>query len=421
MPYNESGVGRSLPLAKSEVRTVSVDGIVSSEIVVPENAQETADVLAEAADFGRAVTPVGGGTALNLGNPPERVDYVLSTERLAGIIDYEPTDLVLSVGAGARFGDVQAVLAEHGQRLPLDPPGGSDATIGGLIATSRWGPLRYSAGTLRDLLIGISVAHPSGTVSKAGGMVVKNVSGYDMPRLYLGSLGTLGIVVSANFKVLPRPRTEATVIATYDEPEQAFSTASVLRTGREPIAALEVAFLDGAWRLAVRIEGRDETVTAVAGRIGALAGGDATRIEGPESASWWASYVAQQQVAYDEQAALVRCGVRPKETASLATRMTAALSELGIATPYLAASLGLGAVLVRLDIGSQGSPAVLVDVQNILLSLADTVTIMAAPPSWKQGIDVWGRLPEGFDVMRSLREQFDPKRTINPGRFAGFL
>ena len=298
---------------------------------------------------------------MNLGNPPERVDCVLSTERLAGIIDYEPTDLVLSVGAGARFGDVQAVLAEHGQRLPLDPPGGADATIGGLIATGRWGPLRYSAGTLRDLLIGIAVAHPSGTVSKAGGMVVKNVSGYDMPRLYLGSLGTLGVVVSANFKVLPRPRAEATVIATYDEPAKAFSTASALRNGREPIAALEVAFLDGAWHLAARIEGRDETVAAVAGRISAIAGGDVNRVDGPESADWWASYVAKQQIAHDENAVLVRCGARPKETAVLATDMAAALSEFGVATPYLAASPGLGAVVARLDFGNEGSAAFLAD------------------------------------------------------------
>src|SRR5687767_7320772 len=297
MPCSESEVGRSLPLAKSEVRSVSIDGVVASEFIVPANAQEAAEALATAADLGRAVAPVGGGTALKLGNPPERVDCVLSTERLAGIIDYEPTDLVLSVGAGAWFGDVQAVLAEHGQRLPLDPPGGADATIGGLIATGRWGPLRYSAGTLRDLLIGIAVAHPSGTVSKAGGMVVKNVSGYDMPRLYLGSLGTLGVVVSANFKVLPRPRAEATVIASYDEPAQAFSAASALHNGREPIAALEVAFLDGAWRLAARIEGRDETVAAVAGRIGAVVGGDVTRVAGAESADWWATYVAHQQAA----------------------------------------------------------------------------------------------------------------------------
>src|SRR5918994_7275344 len=318
-------------------RVLLVDGVVAPDVVVPGDAQETAAALAEAAALGRAVTPVGGGTALNLGNPPERVDRVLSTERLAGIIDYEPTDLVLSVGAGARLGDVQAVLAEHGQRLPLDPPGGADATIGGLIATGRWGPLRHSAGTLRDLLIGISVAHPSGTVTKAGGMVVKNVSGYDMPRLYLGSLGTLGVVVSANFKVLPRPRAEATVIATYGEPAKAFSAANGLRHGREPIAALEVSFLGGAWHLAARIEGRDQTVDAVAGRIQAIASGDATRVEGPGSAGWWASYVAQQHMAPDDNAVLVRCGVRPKETAVLATRMPAALNEIGVGTPYLAA------------------------------------------------------------------------------------
>jgi glycolate oxidase FAD binding subunit len=421
MRYSESEVGGSLPLARSEVRTVSIDGIVASETVAPSNAHEAAEALAAIAALGQAVSPVGGGTALNMGNPPERVDCILSTEHLAGVIDYEPTDLVLSVGAGARFGDVQAVLAEHGQRLPLDPPGAADATIGGLIATGRWGPLRYSAGTLRDLLIGISVAHPSGTVSKAGGMVVKNVSGYDMPRLYLGSLGTLGVVVSANFKVLPRPRAEVTVIAAYDEPAKAFSAANGLRNGREPIAALEVAFLEGAWRLAARIEGRDETVAAVAGRIGAIAGGDVTRVEGPESAGWWASYVARQHVARDEDTVLVRCGVRPKETAGLANGMAAALHERRIATPYIAASPGLGAVVARLDFGREGSPGSLAEVQGILLSLADTATILAAPPSWKHGIDVWGRLPEGFEVMRSLREQFDPKRTINPGRFAGFL
>ena len=421
MRYSESEASRSLPLAKSNVGTVSVDGVAASSFVVPGDAQETAAFLAEAAALGRAVSPVGGGTALNLGNPPERLDCVLSTERLAGIIDYEPMDLVMSVGAGARFGDVQAVLAEHGQRLPLDPPGSVDATIGGLIATGRWGPLRYSAGTLRDLLIGISVAHPSGTVSKAGGMVVKNVSGYDMPRLYLGSLGTLGVVVSANFKVLPRPRAEATVIAAYDEPAKAFSAATALRNDREPVAALEITFLEGAWRLATRIEGRDETVAAVAAQISAKAGGDVSRLEGPESVIWWASYIANQQIANHENAVLVRCGVRPKETAVLATGMASALSGIGIATPYLAASPGLGIVVGRMDLGSEGSSGLLADAQGILLGLAETVTILAAPPSWKRGIDVWGRLPEGFDVMRSLRAQFDPERTINPGRFAGFL
>ena len=407
---------------KSEVNPLSIDGVTASDVAIPGDAQATAEVLADAELRGHAVAPVGGGTALGMGNPPERVDLVLSTERLGGIIDYEPTDLVLSVGAGARFGDVQAVLGEHGQRLPLDPPGGADATIGGLIATGRWGPLRYSAGTLRDLLIGISVAHPSGTVSRAGGMVVKNVSGYDMPRLYLGSLGTLGVIVSANFKVLPRPRAEATIVAGFAAPEEAFAASDRLRQSLEPVAALEVARRDGRWVMAARIEGRQATVDAVASRLAAgMASEDVVRLDKEPGAEWWHTYVAQHDPSPGDDVVLVRCGVRPKETSVLASGIAAALLDLEVEVPYLAASPGLGSVVARLEFGGHGSPERLADVQSVLLGLAETVTILSAPAAWKQGLDVWGRLPEGFEVMRALRQQFDPRRTINPGRFAGFL
>ena len=417
MPSNESRVESR----KSRERTGSIDGIVADEVVAPEDPQAVAAVLADAAACGHAVAPVGGGTALGLGNPPERIDLILSTLNLGGIIDYEPSDLVLSIGAGARFGDVQAVLGEHGQRLPLDPPGGADATIGGLIATARWGPLRYSNGTLRDLLIGIAVAHPSGTVSHAGGMVVKNVTGYDMPRLYLGSLGTLGVVVSANFKVLPRPRAEATIVASFHGAEEAFSQGNRLRGGREPLAALEVALVDDRWLLAARIEGRERTVDDVAGRVAAFCGGDIVRQNGWSSAEWWAEYVSRQQPTAGDHSVIVRCGGRPKETAILAAGLVAAMDTIDVAVPSLAASPGLGTVVARLELGAVGSRERLAGVQDVLLGLADTATILAAPPSWKQGLDVWGRLPEGFDVMQSLRQQFDPARTVNPGRFAGFL
>ena len=238
----------------------AVDGVTVRESVVPQSAEEVASILADASQLGQAVIPVGGGTSLSLGNPPRGADLALSTRALSQVIDYEPTDLVLSVGAGARFSDVQAVLGEHGQRLPLDPAGGEDATIGGLIATARWGPLRHSAGTLRDLLIGIAVAHPSGTVTKAGGMVVKNVSGYDMPRLYHGSLGTLGVITSANFKVLPQPRAEATVTASHASADEAFAAAARVRDTGDPTAALEIGFDGDQWMLATRVEGRERTV-----------------------------------------------------------------------------------------------------------------------------------------------------------------
>jgi glycolate oxidase FAD binding subunit len=400
---------------------LTIDGVSASDRLAPADARELAAILAEAASRGGAVAPVGGGTALALGNPPERLDLVLSTERLSQIIDYEPTDLVLSVGAGARLGDVQAVLGEHGQRLPIDPPGGGDATIGGLIATALWGPLRHSAGTLRDLLIGISVAHPSGTLSKAGGMVVKNVSGYDMPRLYLGSLGTLGVVTSANFKVLPRPRAESTILMTFATLEEAFAAADGLRASRAPLAALDMTREEGAWLLAARIEGREQTVATVADRIASVGPGQIERLEPDASRRWWDEYISRQDLKSDDDTVLVRCAVRPRATMTLALGVVAAMEETNVNVQHLAVSPGIGVVVARLRFASDGSPDKLADAQSLLVDLADTMTILAAPAAWKRGIDVWGRIPEGFDVMKALRAEFDPARTINPGRFAGFL
>lgn len=398
-----------------------IEGQPIRDVVVPTDAQETASVLAEAHAAARSVIPVGGGTALGLGNVPPRIDQVLSTARLSGIIDYEPTDLVLAVGAGARIGDVQAVLAEHGQRLPLDAPGGGDATIGGLIATARSGPLRHSAGSLRDLLIGIAVAHPSGTVSRAGGMVVKNVSGYDMPRLYHGSLGTLGVITSANFKVLPRPRAETTLLAALPGAEAAFAAWDRVRETRQPLAAAEIFTNREDWMLAARIEGREQTVGLVTERVAVAIGADRERTNGADSAQWWSEYVSRSWFTAGPTQIVVRCGVRPRGTRILTEGILLSMESRPASVIGLTASPGLGIVTVVLDLGADGSPEALAGIQAILTGLAETVTIIAAPPEWKTGIDVWGPMPEGFEVMRALRDQFDPGRVINPGRFAGFL
>jgi glycolate oxidase FAD binding subunit len=397
----------------------SIDGVPVGETVVPQSAEEIAAILADASQLGQAVIPVGGGTSLALGNPPRGADLALSTRALSSVIDYEPTDLVLSVGAGARVGDVQAVLGEHGQRLPLDPSGGDDATIGGLIATARWGPLRHSAGTLRDLLIGISVAHPSGTVTKAGGMVVKNVTGYDMPRLYHGSLGTLGVITSANFKVLPLPRAEATLVAEHATASEAFDSAARVRESGDPTAALEIGFDGQQWLLATRVEGRERTVRAIAERVARLAGAG-SMLEQEESAAWWKRYVASLDPATAPGDVTFRLGLGPRATRALVEGLLPVLEALDVQVTALSATPAVGSVLVRLQLGN-GSAARLAEVQRIALDLAESATILSAPPDWKQGIDVWGTAPAGLEVMAEIREQFDPKRTLNPGRFAGFL
>ncbi len=400
---------------------VTIDGIVPRHLIAPADAQAVADTLVTAASEGRAVAPVGGGTALGLGNVPQRLDVALSTVNLAGVFEYEPTDLVISVGAGIRFGDLQAILAEHGQTLPVETPHPSHATVGGLLATALSGPRRLGSGTLRDLLIGISVAHPSGTVTKSGGMVVKNVTGFDLPRIYHGSLGTLGVIVSANFKVLPLPRSEATVIAPYTSAEAALDSASrVYRSALQPVA-LEVGRIDEEWLVAARLEGREQSVRVAAQEVETLLGGHVERFTDQESARWWETYLAPQGIHMggDRSDVLIRCAVRPRETARLVAAFSQVAGERGFAISYLACSVWLGTVVVRGSFFEGGTRDALQGLQERLLAVADHVTILHAPPDWKQGLDIWGRPPETLDVMRALKEQFDPQRVLNPGRFAG--
>jgi glycolate dehydrogenase FAD-binding subunit len=398
-----------------------IDGIRPDSIATPTEAQEVAELLADADGRGVAVAPIGGGTALGLGNPPERVDLALSTERLRGVIDYEPTDLTLSVAAGSRFADVQAVLAEHGQTLPIEVPCDDRATIGGLIATALAGPRRYGAGTLRDLLIGISAAHPSGTVTKAGGKVVKNVTGFDLMRLYLGSLGTLGVVVSANFKVLPLPRFETTVLANFEAPHEAFALAEGLRSSRVRAVALEVARRpSAAWQLAARLEGRPETVRLLTAEAQGLVRRDTTILEGRESADWWRGYVAEQSIAAAEGEALVRCATRPTATAAALEGTLAAAAPLDISLETIMASPGLGTALLRVIVPADSDQRrAFQRFRADLLTIWDHVTVLACTPDWKIGIDVWGEPPATIDVMRAIKHQFDPNRVLNPGRFAG--
>lgn len=409
------------PESVSASRTAPViDGVAAGRVESPVDGPAVASLLADAANLGQSVIPVGGGTALSLGNPPTGAGIVLSTAKLGGIIDYEPVDLVLSVGAGARLGDVQAVLAEHGQTLPIDPPGGDDATIGGLVATALTGPLRLSAGSLRDLLIGISLAHPSGTITKAGGMVVKNVSGFDLPRVYHGSMGTLGVILSANFKVLPLPRTETTVLARCASLEAAAEGAQAFRRGGAPATALEAGWFDDAWFIAARFAGREPSVRAGAASAANQLPGEQTQLDPAASALWWKRFQTALNLTTGPNELMIRATVRPRETATLALGVARALPIAGGTLTFLSASVGLGSVVTRLVLEG-GSADRLAEVQTLLRGLADNVTILAAPPAWKSGLDVWGATPETLDLMRAMKDQFDPHRVLNPGRFAGHL
>src|SRR5256712_8909022 len=183
-----------------------VDGVAPVAVVEPGAAEDLAMVLACANRTGLTVIPRGGGTKLDWGNPPRHADLVLSTARLGRVLEHAWGDMTATVQAGCTVAQFQRTLAEHGQRLALDPLWPDRATVGGILGTNDSGALRTRYGSLRDLIIGITLALPDGTLAKSGGKVVKNVAGYDLPKLATGSFGTLGVITEAVFRLYPLPR-----------------------------------------------------------------------------------------------------------------------------------------------------------------------------------------------------------------------
>ncbi len=400
--------------------TVVIDGQRLTRIERPDSAAQLAEILAGAAANGSGVAPVGGGSMLGLGNASNSIDYAVSTKSFNRVLMYEPTDLTLSVEAGATLAEVQAVLGEHGQWLPIDAPNPERATIGGLIATALSGPRRLGSETFRDLLIGISVAHPSGTVTKAGGLVVKNVTGFDMMRIYLGSLGTLGVIVSANFKTLPRPRVERTLFMSAPGLESAleFSTR-ILQSRVRPVALEIIQQEDSPWLVAARIEGRPGAVEILTGDAMTLAG-DLTveQLDGEASARWWQDFVNQEPAGAPSQGSLIRSNCRPRAVGTLATHALTSLGELK--GSRMRVSPGLGEVRLSIP-GNMLSQDTFISMRSGLNTYAENISLVSNDHDLKHGLDVWGESPVTIDLMRALKEQFDPTHVLNPGRFAGFI
>src|SRR5712691_6599538 len=241
----------------------AIDGREPERVVFPETIEQVAEVLRTASEQHIAVTPVGHGAFLHIGGIPRRYGLALVLQRLNRIVDYQPADMTVTVEAGMTLARLQETLGENGQWLPIDPPSPEQATIGGIVAANLSGSVRLSQGTIRDFLIGLKVVQANGTVIKGGGRVVKNVAGYDLPKLYCGSFGTLGVIVEATFKVRPRPEAQAVLSLTFPSVEQAMDLALRLLGSELQPFFLELANFDP-----LEEENRDDTYRLVVGFAG---------------------------------------------------------------------------------------------------------------------------------------------------------
>ena len=403
-----------------EQRGLSVDGLLPSTVMRPEDAEDAARGLHLCDLAPAAVVVWGGGTQMRLGAPPRRYEVAFSTERMTRLLEYEPADLTCRVEAGIRLGELQAALREQGQRLPLDPPHPERATVGGMVAANSNGLSRGRYGTVRDWVIGIAVAYPSGKVARAGGKVVKNVAGYDLVKLHIGALGTLGVVAEVNFKVQAQPEVEESLLATFEAPAPALEVG--LKLAHQYLAPASAIVQDheslppplggerrggGGWQLALKLEGYAREVQAAkdqAIRFIREAGGLIQEVEVP-SAFWdaardWSTPAADEVVlrAIVPLAAspLLMAAVPPD--ARVLAQPSSGVVDVRVAAPSAAKTLSR----LRTAAGAEGQ-----------------VVVVAAPAALKQGLDVWGPPPPGFPIMRALKQALDPNGILNPGRFVG--
>ena len=391
-----------------EQRRLTVDGLVPSTVMRPEEADDAARGLRLCDLAPASVVVWGGGTQMRLGAPPRRYEVAFSTERMTRLLEYEPADLTCRVEAGMRLRDLQTTLEAQGQRLPLDPPHPERATVGGMVAANTNGLGRGRYGTVRDWVIGIAVAYPSGKVARAGGKVVKNVAGYDLMKLHIGALGTLGVVAEVNFKVQARPESDATILAHFETPGPPLEVG--LKLAREylaPAAAIVLRQDGDDWSLALKFEGYTREVAA--------AKDQAIR------------FVRQAGGAVDEQETTPSFWDTARDWSAPAddTVMLRAIVPLTSSQPLMAA--------VPPDAGVMAQPASgVIDVRVPALSAVETlsrlrlaagadgqVVVAAAPVAIKQAVDVWGPPPPGFPIMRALKQALDPNGILNPGRFVG--
>lgn len=433
-------VGEGFVRTASQAETYGLDEHMPWAIVSPGDVEQVAAVLAVAHRRELAVVPWGGGTTMGLGQRPERLDIALGLHRLNHVVDHEPADLTATAQAGITLTDLQNQLSSRGQWWPVDPPLPDFATLGGVLATNSSGPKRYLYGTARDLVTGVKVVHADGVSSKAGGKVAKNVTGYDMMKLYIGSLGTLAVIVEATLKVRPLPPLQQLVWATFPSPDAAWQAARRLLTSQLLPNAVELlnptvaTFLhrnvagpsqaDG-WALLVGVDGVE---SAVARQIRDLqticheAGMTAWWTDLDDGRLWRALQARfRPPRSHRQERVIIRVGTVRNQVLPVLTALTQTEAPLADAVE-LSARLGNGLLYASLPCpddpgGLESVTRKLAEMRQQLAARRGYLVVECAPTTLKAHFDIWGDVGPQVEVMRALKREFDPRRVLNPGRF----
>ena len=395
-------------------------GVRPATVYEPSTVEEAAEVVRQSALGGETLAFVGGGTDLELGTPPARLDAVVRTGRLARVVEHAPSDQIVVAQAGLTLGELQRTLASHRQRLALDPPRPDRATVGGIIAANAFGPRRARFGSVRDLIIGVSFVRADGALARGGGKVVKNVAGFDLPKLMVGSLGTLGLITTATFRLHPLPEEEITLLL----PGRTGAGLRSLVRGMKQ-AQLEPTSVVAAWNkadrfdVAVRFEGFRAGVAEQCERLAGLVLGEAgsacETLDEPAARAFWSRHDELRSVApLRAKLAALPAQIEPI-AADILPGLLAALPNPGF---LWYATLGLG-FLAGSPADTDSAAGAILTARQRVAGLGGTLILQAAPSAIRERLDVWGPPPPSLSLLQSVKNRLDPQARLSPGRFVG--
>jgi glycolate oxidase FAD binding subunit len=405
-------------------------GRMPERVFAPQSVDELAAFLRECDDAGRATVVFGGNTLQSLGNAPERYDVAIDMRALAAVVEYEPRDFTISVEAGITVAALERALAERGQFVPLDAPRPSLATVGGTLASGWLGPRRARYGRARDYVIGATAVLADGTVAKSGGMVVKNVTGYDVAKLYIGSLGTLGAIAKANLKTLPMPEARRIAITALPERTGARAVANLAALGDQPAAALVIRGfadeIDGRdsieGRMLLLFEGTARAVERatreVRSALGA-AGVPETRLVDREVSSTFAHAIDAYVASLGARSATYAGYGLPSDLAARREHVAAYARENELVLETIE-DVCNGDLVAR--VSTNMTSEFVVHIGAFDARRRETLPrtrVLAAPGGVRELLEGWGDVPSSLETMRALKARFDPRGTLSPGRFVG--
>ncbi len=373
--------------------------------IVPGSAEEVAECLAEAGLRNRQITVCGNSTKDRMGGPISPSEVTLSTRALNQVLQYNPRDLTISVGAGISYCELSRILGEHRQMIPLDPPfadraalsGG--ATMGGIVAANTSGPRRRLYGSARDMVIGMTFATLEGKLIRAGGMVVKNVAGLDMGKLMIGSFGTLAVITSLNFRLHPMPAGTRTFLRDFEQIGDVIAARDDLLKSKLQPAAIDILKLSGGYRLAIQAGGSPSVLDRYSRELS-----HPRTMEGADEEAFWRGIreTTPQFLREHERGAVVRVSCK--------------LSDVGRTLDALpvpsTARAGSGVCYGYFEqAGDSTHPSIVASI--------GTSVVEFGPQDFRESSELWPQPGNDFAMMKKIKQMFDPQGLLNRGRLYG--